>query len=146
MHHNGSAGTGKPLPRAQVRTYKAALQHVTVNAPAAYRPRLDHTFANDVRRYVLVMPTFCVVADGKSYPELATTVQEIGAFGNQMDGGANAGTTWSIRLRRYGPAGGRMDDAVPVPHTCYDKPGQGRSAIRDEAKGSAGTRSSHKKK
>ena len=116
MRHDRSAGTGEPLPRVQVRAYKAALQHVTVNAPAADRPRLDRTFANAVRWCTHVQPAFCVIADGKSYPELATRARENGEFGNHMESGTNAGVTWSIRLRRYGPVGGGTDDAVPVPH------------------------------
>ena len=79
MRHDGSADTGEPLPRAQVRAYEAALQHVTVDAPAADRPRLDRSFANAARRCALVQPAFRVVADGESYPELATTARENGA-------------------------------------------------------------------
>ena len=146
MRHGRSADTGEPLPRTQNLTYKAALKHVTVNAPATDRPGFDRTFVNAARRCALMQPVFRVVAGDEIYPELATTAQEIGAFGNQMEGGANAGTTWLIRLRKYGPAGGGTDDAVPAPHACYDKPGRSRSATRDEAEGSDGTRLSHKKK
>ena len=145
MRHDGSAVTGEPLPRAQVRAYEAALQHVTVDPPAAGRPRLDRSFANAARRCALVQPAFRVIADGESYPELATTARENGAFGNQMESEANAGATWSIRLRRYGPVGSGTDGAVPAPHACYGKPGRGRSATRDEAEGSDGTRSSEEK-
>ena len=49
-----------------------------------------------------MQPVFCVVADSKSYPELTTTARENGAFDNKMEGGANAGAIWSIRLRWYG--------------------------------------------
>ena len=117
VRNDRSADTGEPLPRAQVRANEAALQHVTVDAPAADRPGLDRTFANAARQCALVQPAFRVVADGESYPELATTARENGVFGNQMEGGANAGATWSIWFRRYGPAGGGTDDAVSVPHT-----------------------------
>ena len=58
MHHNRSADTGKPLPRAQVRAYEATLQHVSVNAPVVDWPRPDHTFANAVRRCMFVQPAF----------------------------------------------------------------------------------------
>ena len=75
MRHDGSADTGEPLPRAQVRAYEAALQHVTVDPPAADRPRLDRSFANAARRCALVQPVFRVVADSESYPELATTAR-----------------------------------------------------------------------
>ena len=122
MRNDRSADTGEPLPRAQVRANEAALQHVTVDAPAADRPGLDRTFANAARQCALVQPAFRVVADGESYPELATTAWENGAFGNQMESGANSGAT---------------------PHACYGKPGRGQSATRDEAKDSEGTRSSH---
>ena len=134
---------GEPLPRSQVQAYKVALQHVSVDAPTVDRPRLNCVFANAARRCALVQPAFHVVADGESYPELATTAREIRAFGNLMEGGANAGTTWSIWLRRYGPAGGGTDDAVPAPHARYDKPGRGQRATRDEAEGSD---ESHQKK
>ena len=84
-----------------------------------------------------MQPAFFVVADGQSYPKLATTAHENRVFHNQMKGGANAGTTWSIRLRQYGLAGGGTNDAVPTPHT--------QSATLDKARGSDGTRSPHKK-
>ena len=93
-------GTGKPPPRMQVRTYKVALHHVAFDAPAVDQPRLDRVFANAAQWCTLVHPAFHVAVDGGSYPELATTARENGAFGNQMEGGANAGATWSIRLRR----------------------------------------------
>ena len=94
---------------------------------------------------MLVQPAFSVFADGKSYPKLATTARENGSLDNQIKAEANAGATWSIRLRRYGPAGGGRDDTVPAPHACYDKPGRGQSATCNEAKGSDGTRSPQKK-
>ena len=62
-----------------------------------------------------------------------------------MEGGSNAGATWSIWLRRYGPAGGGTDDIVLVPHARYGKPGRGQSATRDKAEGSDGSSSPHKK-
>ena len=70
-----------------------------------------------------MQPAFHVVADGESYPELDTTARENRAFGNQMEDRANAGVTWPIRLRRYGPAGSGIDDTVSVPHASYGKPG-----------------------
>ena len=73
------------------------------------------------------------------------TLRENGVFDNQMEGGANTGATWSIRLRRYGPVGGGTDDAVPTTYACYNKPGRGRSATRDESEGSDGTRLSEEK-
>ena len=117
MCHNGSADAGEPLTCTQVWAYEIVLQHVAVDAPAADRPRLNCMFANAARWYALVQPAFCVVANDKSYPELVTTAWENGVFDNQMEDGANAGATWSIWFRRYGPAGGGTDDAVSVPHT-----------------------------
>ena len=70
-----------------------------------------------------MQPAFRVVAGGESYPELAAPARENGAFDNRMEGGGNAGATCLIWLRRYGPAGGRTDDAVPAPHARYGKPG-----------------------
>ena len=70
-----------------------------------------------------MQPAFCVVADGENYPEMAPAARENRAVDNQMKGGANAGATWLIRLRRYGSAGGGTDDVVPAPHARYDKPG-----------------------
>ena len=86
MRHDGSVDAGKPLLRAQVWAYEAVLQHVVVNAPVTDRPRLNHTFANATQQCALVQPAFCVVTDSESYPELATMVQENGAFDNQMEG------------------------------------------------------------
>ena len=136
---------GKSLPCTQVRAYKVALQHVSVNVPAVDRPCLNRAFANAARWCALVRTPFRVVADGESYPELATMARENGAFDNQMEGGANVGATWLIQLRRYDPAGGGTDDAMPVPHDRYGKPGRGRSATRNEAEGSDGTGSPQKK-
>ena len=103
------------------------------------QPQLDRTSANAARWCAIVQPAFRVVADGESYPELATTARENGAFDNRIEGGANAGATWSIRLRRYSPAGGGTDNAR------YSKSGRGQSATRDEPKGSDGTRTSQEK-
>ena len=100
---------------------------------------------NAERRCLIVQPDFFVVVNDERYPELVTKVRENGTFNKQMEGGANAGATWSIRLRRYVPAAGGTDDVMPAPHARYGKPGRGRIATRDEAEGSGVTRSSEEK-
>ena len=129
--------------------YKAALQRVTGDAPAVDRPQLNRTFTYAALRYALVQPLVRVVANGKSYTNLATMARENGTFHNQMEGGTNAGATWLIQLQstaqrvvgqttqcpRPTPSKASLDEAEVLPGTrTRVLTGQNRQKRRNEAR------------
>ena len=69
-----------------------------------------------------MQPVFYVIANDNSYPGLVTMVHKNGAFDNQMEGGANAGATWSIQFRWYRPAGGNQRAARQTPPCPHQTP------------------------